>query len=37
MIEILTGLEEGEEVVADGSFLLKGQLLRSTLAEEEES
>jgi cobalt-zinc-cadmium efflux system membrane fusion protein len=35
MVEILTGLEEGEEVVADGSFLLKGQLLRSTLAEEE--
>ena len=35
-VEILTGLEEGDEVVADGSFLLKGQLLRSTLAEEEE-
>ena len=34
-VEILTGLEPGEEVVADGSFLLKGQLLRSTLAEEE--
>lgn len=36
-VEILTGLEEGDEVVADGSFLLKGQLLRATLAEEEES
>lgn len=35
-VEILTGLEEGDEVVADGSFLLKGQLLRATLAEEEE-
>jgi len=35
LVEILTGLEPGDEVVADGSFLLKGQLLRSTLAEEE--
>lgn len=34
-VEILTGLEPGDEVVANGSFLLKGQLLRSTLAEEE--
>lgn len=34
-VEILTGLELGDEVVANGSFLLKGQLLRSTLAEEE--
>ncbi|NNM05603.1 MAG: efflux RND transporter periplasmic adaptor subunit [Gemmatimonadetes bacterium] len=34
-VEILTGLEPGDEVVTDGSFLLKGQLLRSTLAEEE--
>jgi len=36
MIEILTGLEAGEEVVADGSLFLKGHLLRATLAEEEE-
>lgn len=35
-VEILTGLEVGDEVVADGSFLLKGQLLRSELAEEDE-
>lgn len=34
-VEILTGLEPGDEVVANGSFLLKGQLLRSTLAAEE--
>lgn len=34
-VEILTGLDPGDEVVANGSFLLKGQLLRSTLAEEE--
>ena len=34
-VEILTGLDPGDSVVADGSFLLKGQLLRSTLAEEE--
>lgn len=34
-VEILTGLEVGDEVVANGSFLLKGQLLRSELAEEE--
>ncbi len=34
-IEVLNGIEPGDEVVADGSFLLKGQLLRSSLAEEE--
>lgn len=34
-VEILNGLSAGDEVVAEGSFLLKGQLLRSTLAEEE--
>jgi cobalt-zinc-cadmium efflux system membrane fusion protein len=34
-VEIFTGLEPGDEVVTEGSFLLKGQLLRSTLAEEE--
>ena len=31
-VEILNGIAAGDEVVADGSFLLKGQLLRSTLA-----
>lgn len=35
LVEVLNGIAPGEEVVADGSFLLKGQLLRSTLAEEE--
>jgi cobalt-zinc-cadmium efflux system membrane fusion protein len=34
-VEVLSGLEVGDEVVTEGSFLLKGQLLRSTLAEEE--
>lgn len=34
-VEVLTGLDIGEEVVANGSFLLKGQLLRSELAEDE--
>ena len=35
LVEVLNGIAPGDEVVADGSFLLKGQLLRSTLAEEE--
>jgi cobalt-zinc-cadmium efflux system membrane fusion protein len=35
LVEVLNGIAPGEQVVADGSFLLKGQLLRSTLAEEE--
>jgi cobalt-zinc-cadmium efflux system membrane fusion protein len=34
-VEVLNGLREGETVVAEGSFVLKGQLLRSTLGEEE--
>ena len=34
-VEILNGLSPGETVVAEGSFLLKGQLLRSTLGEDE--
>ncbi|MBI4817455.1 MAG: efflux RND transporter periplasmic adaptor subunit [Deltaproteobacteria bacterium] len=34
-VEVLNGLAAGDEVVADGSFLLKGQLLRATLGEEE--
>ena len=34
-VEVLNGIATGDEIVADGSFLLKGQLLRSTLAEEE--
>jgi len=35
LVEILNGLAAGDEVVAEGSFLLKGQLLRSTLGEDE--
>lgn len=34
-IEIVDGLAAGEQVVAGGSLLLRGQLLRSTLGEEE--
>ena len=34
-VEVLNGLSEGDEVVANGSFVLKGQLLRSTLGEDE--
>lgn len=33
-VEILNGVAAGETVVAEGSFLLKGQLLRSTLGGE---
>jgi RND family efflux transporter MFP subunit len=32
-VEVLNGLDAGEQVVTEGSFLLKGQLLRSTLGE----
>jgi len=35
LVEILNGLTAGDEVVAEGSFLLKGQLLRSSLGEDE--
>jgi cobalt-zinc-cadmium efflux system membrane fusion protein len=31
--EVLAGLRAGEEVVSHGSFLLKSQLLKSTLGE----
>lgn len=34
-VEVLNGLNQGDEVVVNGSFVLKGQLLRSTLAEDE--
>jgi len=34
-IEILNGLVAGAEVVTEGSFLLKGELLKATLGEEE--
>lgn len=34
-VEILNGLTAGETVVAEGSFLLKGQLLRTSLGEDE--
>lgn len=33
-VEVLNGLSPGDEVVVAGSFVLKGQLLRSTLGEE---
>lgn len=33
LVEILNGLAPGDVVVADGSFLLKGHLLRGTLGE----
>jgi len=35
LVEVLHGVAPGDEVVAQGSFLLKGQLLRSTLGEDE--
>ena len=35
LVEVLNGLSEGDEVVVNGSFLLKGHLLRSTLGEDE--
>jgi cobalt-zinc-cadmium efflux system membrane fusion protein len=34
-VEVLNGLATGETVVTEGSFLLKGELLKSTLGEEE--
>ena len=34
-IEVLNGLTAGEEVAVEGSFLLKGQLLRTSLGEDE--
>jgi cobalt-zinc-cadmium efflux system membrane fusion protein len=34
-VEVLNGLTAGEEVVVEGSFLLKGQLLRASLGEDE--
>ena len=37
LVEILNGLSGGEQVVTEGSFLLKGQLLRATLGEDEEA
>lgn len=35
LVEILNGVSRGDVVVAEGSFLLKGELLKSTLGEEE--
>ncbi|MBW1686241.1 MAG: efflux RND transporter periplasmic adaptor subunit [Deltaproteobacteria bacterium] len=35
LIEVINGLDPGDEVVGTGSFLLKGQLLRATLGEDE--
>lgn len=34
-VEVLNGLAAGDEVVTEGSFLLKGQLLKSSLGEDE--
>ncbi len=33
LVEILNGVKAGDVVVAEGSFLLKGELLKSTLGE----
>ncbi len=35
LVEVINGLRAGEEVVGDGSFLLKSQLLRGSLGEDE--
>ncbi len=35
LVEVLNGVDPGDEVVVQGSFLLKGQLLRSGLGEDE--
>ena len=35
LVEILNGVSRGDVVVAEGSFLLKGELLKSTLGGEE--
>ena len=37
LVEILNGLSSGDEVVTEGSFLLKGQLLKATLGDDEEA
>lgn len=34
-VQVLSGLREGEQVVTDGVFALKGAILKSTFAEEE--
>lgn len=36
LVEILNGVKSGDVVVGEGSFLLKGELLKSTLGEEGE-
>ncbi|MES2642417.1 MAG: efflux RND transporter periplasmic adaptor subunit [Myxococcota bacterium] len=35
-VEVLNGLKPGDAVVANGSFLLKGELMKSTLGEDED-
>ncbi len=35
IVEVLNGLDAGDVVVAEGSFLLKGELLKATLGEDE--
>jgi hypothetical protein len=34
MVEIVSGLREGEDVVVEGAFTLKSAVLRSSLGEE---
>ena len=34
MVEIVSGLREGEDVVVEGAFTLKSAVLRGSLAEE---
>ena len=34
-VEVRSGVKEGEDVATSGSFLLKSELLKGTLAEEE--
>lgn len=34
-VEILNGIEDGDAVVTEGAFLLKGELLKATLGEDE--
>ena len=34
-VEVLSGIEAGDAVVTEGAFLLKGELLKSTLGEDE--
>jgi hypothetical protein len=33
-VQVLEGLEEGEQVVTEGSFILKSEMLKGELGEE---